>query len=68
MRKINEKSKLINLETLFKVLTVSARLDQECCVQLLSPLSETNELRLEDVLGRVITSLGEGRFPLKEKR
>lgn len=68
MRRSNGKSKLINLETLFKVLIASARLHQECRAQLLSPQSETDELRLEAVPGRIIMSLGERRFPLTEKR
>lgn len=69
VRKINGKSKLINvfLETLLKfVIIVSARLRQEHCVQLWSSLSETNKLSPEDAQGRIIMSLGEWRFPLME--
>lgn len=69
MRKINGKSKLINvfLETLLKVvIIVLARFCQEYCAQLWSSLSETNELSLEDVQGRIIMSLGKWRFPLME--
>lgn len=40
MRKINGKSKLTNSAILFKVFIEPARLHQECCVQLLSPLPE----------------------------